>query len=190
MKAKALFLAASLAACSFAASADTLYNSEVYKHQTTFTSNRSFSEVYDFYLDPVDFPDGSADVAWAFTELKLKDIINIDFQGVNVYEMANCCTRNLIWSKTPAWTVQGPADVLSFDGVIDLQVGKPHFQLEILGTVVGNNPTFPSTGSTKGSYSFEISAVPVPEPETYGLMLAGLAVVAFSLNRRTEKNKG
>ena len=180
MKAKALFVAASLAACSFAASADTLYNAEVYKHQTTFTSNRFFSEKYDFYLDELDFPDGKADAAFALTELRFKDFINIDLRSVKIYDViGNDIThRNLIWSGTAGpWS--GPADSVSSD---NLQVG-PHFQLEIGGYVYG-------TGPIKGSYSFEISAVPVPEPETYGLMLAGLAVVAFSLNRRIEKNRG
>lgn len=181
MKAKALFVAASLAACSFVASADTIYNAQINKHQTTFTQlspDRPFHQIYDFYLDPVDFPDGKAAVAWAFTELKLQNIIDIDFPeaGVKVYDDVD----NLIWSGTPASTVQGPADVLSFDG---LQVGTSHFQMVIDGYAAGAGPI-------KGSYSFEISAVPVPEPETYGLMLAGLAVVAFSLNRRIEKNRG
>ncbi|CAH0351749.1 FxDxF family PEP-CTERM protein [Aquabacterium sp. CECT 9606] len=171
MKINAMLLAAGLVASSFTASADTLYAYQIDKHQTTFTSS-AFHEIYDFYLDPTDFPSGQATVALAFTELKFKDIININFaeSGVKIFDDLD----NLIWSGTPAPTGQGPADVFSFD---DLGVSTPHFSMTIDGIAIG-------TGPIKGSYSFEISAAPVPEPGTYGLLAAGLAVVAVSLRKR------
>ncbi len=41
-----------------------------------------------------------------------------------------------------------------------------------------------STGTAGGSYGGSIYAVPVPEPETYALMLGGLAAIGFLANRR------
>jgi hypothetical protein len=41
-----------------------------------------------------------------------------------------------------------------------------------------------ANGAAGGAYSFIASAAPVPEPETYGLMLAGLGVVVFLAARR------
>lgn len=46
-------------------------------------------------------------------------------------------------------------------------------------TVSGN-----ATGSSGGAFSGMINVSPIPEPETYALMLAGLGVVGFLARRR------
>ena len=38
--------------------------------------------------------------------------------------------------------------------------------------------------SNKGIYTFSAGAVPVPEAETYGMMLAGLGLIGFMVSRR------
>jgi hypothetical protein len=43
------------------------------------------------------------------------------------------------------------------------------------------------TGDSKASYSATVSALPVPEPETYGMMLGGLALVGVVARRKAKK---
>jgi hypothetical protein len=52
------------------------------------------------------------------------------------------------------------------------------YVLEIAGKV---------TGSTSGNYNGTLNVSPVPEPETYGMMLAGLALVGVVARRKAAK---
>ena len=75
-------------------------------------------------------------------------------------------------SLTP--TPGGVADQTSAEFVGD----KKLFYMSVAGTTVG-------TGlQNKGSYSFEIVAAPVPEPQTYALAVSGLALVGWVASRR------
>ncbi len=51
------------------------------------------------------------------------------------------------------------------------------YTLEIRGDVVG---------SAGGSYSGVLNLAPVPEPETYGMMLVGLGLVGFAARRKSK----
>jgi len=172
MKLSCFAVAAALAVSSLAVSAETIYPYEIYKSQTTFTTLGGFHEIYDYYLAPGYFPGNAADVGWAFTELKFKDITNIKFSGdaaVKFYD-----DTGLVASGTPVPGAGGPADTLSFDF---FTVHSQHFWLTIDGEAIG-------TGPNKGSYSFEIEAAPVPEPTTYSLALGGLALIGVATAKR------
>jgi hypothetical protein len=41
-----------------------------------------------------------------------------------------------------------------------------------------------ATGTAGGTYAFLASAAPIPEPETYAMMLAGLGVIGSIVRRR------
>lgn len=43
------------------------------------------------------------------------------------------------------------------------------------------------SGLQNGQYVGTVSALPVPEPETYGMLLGGLALVGFAARRRARK---
>jgi hypothetical protein len=53
-----------------------------------------------------------------------------------------------------------------------------NYTLTIAGTVIG-------TGGVKGSYTGLVEVLPVPEPESYALFLAGLGLMGFIARRRT-----
>ncbi|NHZ90355.1 PEP-CTERM sorting domain-containing protein [Massilia sp. CCM 8733] len=52
------------------------------------------------------------------------------------------------------------------------------YTLQVKGSILGN---------TVGRYSTNIALAPVPEPETYAMMLAGLGLLGFTARRRNKK---
>ena len=99
-------------------------------------------------------------------------------------------------TQTISWTV-GPGQI-GFDGVIDWNGGKTDFVVVWDVTSNGFSTTYTPTdvdgdgiiglrlvnGAFKG-YNFAVDAVTsVPEPETWGLMLSGLALVGWAARRR------
>jgi hypothetical protein len=52
------------------------------------------------------------------------------------------------------------------------------YKLEVWGTV---------TGSTSGNYNGTLNVSPVPEPETYGMLLGGLALMGVVARRKAKK---
>lgn len=56
-------------------------------------------------------------------------------------------------------------------------------------TLVAGDYTLNVSGTARGytTYSVDFTAAPIPEPETYALMLAGLGAVGFMARRRRNK---
>ena len=76
-------------------------------------------------------------------------------------------------------TLLDPNDNLdSFTGDILLNPGIYTY------TIVGN-----LSGSAGGKYSYAVSALPVPEAETWAMMLAGLGLVGMQLRRKSKAAK-
>jgi len=71
------------------------------------------------------------------------------------------------------------------DGAVDefsLSTGllaAGNYYLQVEGSVIGK---------AGGKYSGDIAVSPVPEPETYAMMLAGLGLLGFSARRRKQKS--
>jgi hypothetical protein len=74
--------------------------------------------------------------------------------------------------------IAGPFDTLSVVMPATLFAGGT-YMAKVWGTTVDTRliPGHPS-------YSFSLVAVPVPEPETYAMMLAGLGMMGFIARRR------
>ena len=69
------------------------------------------------------------------------------------------------------------ATVAAGGSLANLGLSPGNYHLEFTGTVIGAG----------GQYSAAINALPIPEPETYSMMLAGLGAFGF-LARRRRKN--
>jgi len=171
MNIKTLALAAALSLSALSASAATLYAGEINKTQQTFVEAGDFTDVYLFKLD---FPP-PADVGFSFIEMKFKQYTDIAFPQEAIkfgYGFDGDQVTDVFLSLTP--TPGGVADQTSAEFVVD----KKLFYMSVAGTTVG-------TGlQNKGSYSFEIVAAPVPEPQTYALAVSGLALVGWVASRR------
>ncbi|MCW7539306.1 FxDxF family PEP-CTERM protein [Aquabacterium sp. A7-Y] len=152
---------------------------------TAFAGVDLFNGAYDFdakifstthFTDTFDFnagPDGGR-LAFSLAELKLEDHVDID------------------WDDTAAFSV------IADDGTVLYRVGESvpiqyvledaldvptSFSIVLKGAAIGEGTGLWSPG-LKGSYSLSVLASPVPEPESYALMLAGLGIVGYSLSRR------
>ncbi|AKJ30957.1 hypothetical protein AAW51_4266 [Caldimonas brevitalea] len=132
-------------------------------------SNASFSDSYDFTAGDLGGP-----VSFSFVEVKLAKNVDID------------------WDDSAALTILGN------DGSVLYQAGEngpiqftledsfslpASFSIVLKGAAIGDG-TSPWNPGLKGWYNLSVIANPVPEPETYALMLAGLGVVGYMSRRR------
>lgn len=93
----------------------------------------------------------------------------LDITGLAVYSEAGTLIANgtsLMTGMNDVWT-------LSAD---NLALGN--YYLQVSGTLVSD---------TSGSFGGAVMLMPVPEPETYGMMLAGLGLVGWMARRRRDK---
>ncbi|CAN5167510.1 hypothetical protein BH11PSE9_BH11PSE9_24790 [soil metagenome] len=166
MKLHSIFAAVALVAAassSFAATGPISFDGD---GNTTFSNTPkagSFTDTYTFTVpDALDLTTGSV-------TSKMNGAKDVDFSsltitgGGNSYSFVQTGFDGV--SESEQWTLNG----------INLSVGT-NYTLTIAGV---------STG--KALYTGELSVAAVPEPETYALMLAGLAGVGFVTRRRQAK---
>lgn len=178
MQLKSVAFAAVMAFSALSASALTLQPYEVSKGSKTFADAGAFTDVHliEFGSGFDAFP--AAELGFALTELKLNNIVDINFDSVAFYAFGdyNPVTKDLTGEAFKSLTLSaanGPADSVS----TNFSYSTTPFWMVIKGAAVG-------TGPTKGSYSFEMVAAPVPEPQTYALTASGLALVGWLAARR------
>lgn len=130
----------------------------------TFTSpGLTFADdyIFDLVLD--------SDVSGSATNLKLS------LNGIQFLDIANFSLSLYDSSNT-------------FLGAASLVDGS--YQLNDVFLTAGNDYYFrvagTVTGWAGGSYSFSAVAQPIPEPETYALMLAGLGALGYMSRRRRQ----
>lgn len=130
--------------------------------QATFTKPVTFlgssAIKYDFTYS------GASDILLSLSlgELKQGSITDIDFTSITVVDSTN--------TVVSSWT---PAALATF--TLDSLPITSSFSLILEGKVLN-----------KGHFDLSVGAIPavVPEPETYGLLLAGLGVVGLTAARR------
>lgn len=127
----------------------------VYTNTTTVSG--SFTDIYNFV-----FPTLGATASGSAVSINISPVLDIDNINVSIFTAANTLV-----SAGPT----GASSVL-FD--VPLMPGASYYY-RVTGL---------ATGQSGGFYSFLASAAPIPEPETYALMLAGLAVEGFMAQRR------
>lgn len=174
MSFKHAFLAVALAASSFAASAITLTPNREFSADVEFVQSGFFTDTYDFAFSW----GGPGTVAGSISELRFGTAKDITFGdgAVQVIDANNNILLSLNGSDTGKMADFDIADMLENPLVIPTST----FTVVVKGNVIGTG----AGGSTLGSYDFSIQAAPVPEAQTYAMMLAGLGVSALMIRRR------
>lgn len=140
----------------------------------------AFTDVYEFVFG---FP-APGEVQGSISELRFRNAKDIVFGvgAVKVFDSNN----NLLLSLDGPGTAGNTSWFEIAMGANPLYVPTQEFRVEIAGNAVGTGQVI-GGHSTYGSYDFSIQAAPVPEPETYALMLGGLGAIGFMLRRRAVK---
>lgn len=82
------------------------------------------------------------------------------------------------------YSINGPGGF--FSGVLNGNDTDYNFNLTSIGDYHINLIGF-GTGTQGGLYGVGLSVTPVPEPENYAMLLAGLGMIGFVARRRTNK---
>jgi PEP-CTERM motif len=175
MKMKPLATALLLATAALAAQAASFdLSSGPYTVQVFKTTGASFTDIYNFSV-----AGPSTAISGALTERFGSDNINIDWGDVPVVAIYGG------WDASggllrPAYADPGtPAATITIASL----VVPSHFSIAISGRPTGNGSSDAYPG-VLGAYDLTIAAAPVPEPESYALMLAGMGVIGWLRRQR------
>jgi hypothetical protein len=137
------------------------------KYGNSFTgglANATFSDVFNFSVS------GNSLLAADLTATSGTAAIGLDLTGFNVYTS----TGTLLYSGAQKSTGKVDSWKLNTSNLV-LSTGS--YYLEVVGKINSN-----SAGSFSGNIA--LKALPVPEADTYAMLLAGLGLVGFVARRR------
>lgn len=112
---------------------------------------------------------------WNFTLGSLSDL-EVDVFGFNNPSLTFALLDDSATQIGSSFSVAAASNNFSTPPFASLVAGTYHIvALNFTGT------------NTPGFYGFNLDVTPVPEPETYAMLLAGLGMVGFIARRRTSK---
>ncbi|MEW6120412.1 MAG: PEP-CTERM sorting domain-containing protein [Pseudomonadota bacterium] len=153
----------------------------------SFSSNFwSVGDYYQFQVSTIGYVDISLSWDQVSSSTGPRDFkLSYSTDGSSFTEFASYSVRN---NSTPAWSSTTPTglDTYTYDlstvNAIENQASV-YFRLVDASTVSTNGGTVATTGTDRVD-NFTVMAAPVPEAETYAMMLAGLGLVGFMARRR------
>lgn len=116
---------------------------------------------------------------WNFTITPTEQFAAVaaDIDNLPAFEISLSSFGAKLIGSSQTWNAVQVGDTIRFDSMV---LAPGNYDLQIFGTVIG---------TIGAAYAGTITAfaVPVPEPETYAMMLAGLGLMAFISRRRKNK---
>lgn len=123
----------------------------------------TFSDKFTFSTIGINFVDSLV------SSISRTATVGLNITGFALYDSGNTLVSN--------GTMLG-------SGAIDLwslsadNLAQGNYYVQVSGSLVSN---------TSGSFGANLNVTPIPEPETYGMMLAGLGVLGFLARRRKDR---
>jgi hypothetical protein len=130
-------------------------------------AGKTFTDRYTFTIGSLDLTTGSL----TSKPLGSQDLYISSF---NVFAADGTLAVKGI-NNTPASNATGKMDLWALP--VSTILGNGNYYLEVTGQVLGKN----------SSYASEMTLAPVPEPETYAMLLGGLGLIGAVARRRAAK---
>ena len=181
LEVKALMLALAFSPFSQAATVEKTYNLGAYgvgtDYSQIFTVNRplavsgsfGFSNFLNFTITEPLFAGSTV------TELQIGSLIDISNLQASIFQ-GSCDTLTNVCSGSP--TVYAPLTPVS-DGFLELSkdFAAGNYYVKVTGDV---------SGSVAGKYTIAATTLPVPEPETWAMLLTGLGLVGLRARQKAK----
>lgn len=150
-----------------------VYSNDFGNNFTASQNGKTFLDTYNFVVSSVS--DLDALVSSFATVSRGQTTLDLNITSFDLYSgSVKIASTDM---SDPEWFSTGRLDLRVISDITNLQTGN--YSLLVGGTVLG---------SLGGSYSGTINVSPVPEPETWGLTMAGLAAVGAAARRRARKS--
>lgn len=161
-------LAVSLAALAAVGAANaTVYNLGVISTDALNPTVDTFLVAKGSFVDEIDFQ-----IAAPSSVDASANAISLRLRGVTVNAIPDLYVQ--VWNNTHPFGTVNYINFAGDDSTVSFSLPTAgQYHLDISGTALANS-----------AYSVALVATPVPEPETYALMLAGIGAVGFVARRR------
>ncbi|MEW5967884.1 MAG: PEP-CTERM sorting domain-containing protein [Pseudomonadota bacterium] len=177
-------------ALGFHASSSVVYSNPVGNGSgESFSSNYwSVGDYYQFQTSTVGYEDIVVSWDQASSNTGPRDFMlsystdGFSFANFAAYSVLANAAPNPTWTSSTSHPVYGLSFDLSSIAALDNQASV-YFRLVDVSTVSANGGTVATAGTNRVD-NFTVMAAPVPEAETYAMMLAGLGLVGFMARRR------